>query len=320
MHIDVHAHVYPAEYLDLLQRSGAEATDVARGLGADQTHEDVNARLQLMDSAGVDVQVLSAAPQLPYFEDQGRSRDAARLIDDLYAELVARFPRRFAAFAAVPLPHVDAALHEASRALDELGFAGVVVASSILGRSIADPVFEPLLRELDRRGSLLYIHPAGAGSDSPHLTGGLTWPVGAPVEDTVVAAQLIAAGIPMRFPRLRIVISHLGGALPMLLPRMDRQFPWAVPDAPEAPSAAARRMWYDTVAHGHTGALRLAADVLGADRLALGTDFPYQSGERYIEAVDFVTDALGPATAAPILAAEHLNLATDLREPIPARR
>jgi hypothetical protein len=155
------------------------------------------------------------------------------------------------------------------------------VTGTVQGRSIADAAFDPFLAELDRRGALLYVHPAGLGADSPHLRGGLTWPVGAPVEATVAAAQLIAAGVPSRFPRLRILVSHLGGALPMLLPRMDRQFSWAVPDAPET---------------------------LGADRLALGTDFPYQRDEAYVEAVDLVGEALGDATAEPILAAEGLGL------------
>jgi aminocarboxymuconate-semialdehyde decarboxylase len=308
MHIDVHAHVYPTEYLDLLERLGSTETAVARGMGADLTDGEVARRLELMDAAGVDMQLLSASPQLPYFGDAGKAADAARVIDDLYGGLVAAHPDRFAALAAVPLPDIDAALEEAARALDELGFAGVAVTGTVQGRSIADAAFDPFLAELDRRGALLYVHPAGLGAGSPQLRGGLTWPVGAPVEATVAAAQLIAGGVPSRFPRLRILISHLGGALPMLLPRMDRQFRWAVPDAPEAPSVAARRMWYDSVAQGHPGALRFAAETLGADRLALGTDFPYQRDEAYVKAVHLVGEALGDATAEPILAAEGLGL------------
>src|SRR5215472_18163836 len=91
---------------------------------------------------------------------------------------------------------------------------------------------------------------------------------------------------------MKILNSHLGGALPMLLQRMDNQVPWEAPDTPERPSLAARRMWYDTVGHAHPPALRCAADSLGADRLVLGTDFPYQNGTAYERAVGYITSCL----------------------------
>jgi aminocarboxymuconate-semialdehyde decarboxylase len=76
----------------------------------------------------------------------------------------------------------------------------------------------------------------------------------------------------------------------MLLQRADNQYQWEAPDTPERPSVAARRMWYDTVGHGHVPALRCAIDSLGADRLLLGTDFPYEAGDVFVRAIDYVTD------------------------------
>jgi 6-methylsalicylate decarboxylase len=103
---------------------------------------------------------------------------------------------------------------------------------------------------------------------------------------------------------MKILNSHLGGALPMLLRRMDNALPWEAPETPEAPSAAARRMWYDTVGHGHPPALRCAADSLGADRLVLGTDFPCQTGAGYELAVSYVTTSgLAPGDAERVLSA-----------------
>ena len=119
----------------------------------------------------------------------------------------------------------------------------------------------------------------------------MTWMIGAPIEDTVAAMHLIVAGIPSRYPDLRIVVGHLGGALPMVLERADHQYVWEAPHTPEPPSAAARRMWYDTVGHDHTPALRAAVESLGADRLLLGTDFPYQAGDLFRAAVDYVPRA-----------------------------
>jgi predicted TIM-barrel fold metal-dependent hydrolase len=292
MHIDVHAHYFPEKYLDLLRRFGSEATDVARNRGAGGTPDELEARLELMDSAQVQMQVLSVSPQLPYFTDEAHAVEAARTANDLYADLVQRYPARFAAFAATPLPHIDAALAEMERALDQLHMAGVTMATSILGRSLADPEFEPLYTELDRHGAVLYIHAAGVSACSPLIADyGLAWPIGAPIEDTISATQLIFKGIPERYPHIKIINAHLGGALPMFLQRLDNLYRWAAPAITEPPSAQARRMWYDTVGHFHVPALRCACESFGADRLVLGTDFPYLSGDRYRHSVAYIEDA-----------------------------
>ena len=122
--------------------------------------------------------------------------------------------------------------------------------------------------------------------------------VGAPLEDTISVMQLITHGIPARYPNITIINSHLGGALPMLLQRADDQYRWEAPDTPEPPSVAARRMWYDTVGHGYAPALRCAIDSFGADRLVLGTDFPYETGDIFVRAVDYVNDPQIGTTAA----------------------
>ena len=245
-----------------------------------------------MDAVNVQMQILSVSPQLPYFENEAYAVEAARLINDLYADVVQRYPKRFAAFAATPFPHTGASLAEAARALDELGMVGVTVGTSVLGRSLVDPLFEPFYAELDRRGAALYIHPVGAEASSPLISDyGLTWLIGAPIEDTISVTHLIIKGIPVRYPHMKIINSHLGGALPMVLQRLDNQYKWAAPDTPELPSVQARRMWYDTVGHFHAPALRCACESLGADRLLLGTDFPYLQGDLYKRSVTYIEQA-----------------------------
>ena len=125
----------------------------------------------------------------------------------------------------------------AERILDVLG---VAITTSILGRSIADPMFEPIYAELDRRASVLYVHPAGCGAESPLIQQHrLTWALGAPMEDTVAVMHLLIAQIPQRYPRLKIVAGHLGGALPMLMQRLDHAAVYETPEVPEPPSVAA---------------------------------------------------------------------------------
>src|SRR6516164_780706 len=112
MRIDIHAHFFPEKYLDLLERFGVSETNVARNRGAGDSQSELEARLELMDSANVQMQVLSVSPQLPYLEDEAKVVEAARNVNDLYADLVQRYPTRLATFAATPLPHIDAALAE----------------------------------------------------------------------------------------------------------------------------------------------------------------------------------------------------------------
>ena len=111
----------------------------------------------------------------------------------------------FAAIAALPLPHVDAALAELTRALDDLGMVGVSLGCSIVGRPLDEAAFEPMFAELDRRGAVLFLHPVGRGCGSLLEGFDLNFPLGAPFEDTVAALRLILAGIVDRYPRLRII-------------------------------------------------------------------------------------------------------------------
>jgi predicted TIM-barrel fold metal-dependent hydrolase len=292
MRIDVHAHLWSERYLDLLARFGNSRTAVQRGLGAGPTDDELRKRFELMDAAGIQLQILSVTPASPHFERQADAVEAARQANDEYAAMTRRFPDRFRALAALPLPHTEAALAELERAFDELGMLGAAVTTSVLGRPLSDPAFHPIYAELNRRKSVLYMHPAGCGVESPLINDHqMVWSVGAPMEDTVAIMHLVIAGIPSRYPDMKIIASHLGGLLPMVVKRVDDHMAFEAKDTPEKPSLAFRRLWYDTVGHNHVPALRAAAESLGADRLLLGTDFPYQPGELFYAAVDYVRRA-----------------------------
>jgi 6-methylsalicylate decarboxylase len=319
MRIDVHAHYWTDTYLDMLVGLGKTDTATQRGIGAGDGAE-LDARLRLMDRAGIDIQVLSAAPQLPYGAYADRAVAAARHVNDEYAALVSAHPDRFRAFAATPIvcssrersspmPNIDASITEIRRALDELGMVGVTMNTSVLGRAITDTDFEPIFAELDARGAVLYLHPAGNGACSPLVTDHrITWMVGAPFEDTIAAMQLITSGDLQSYPDVKIICSHLGGALPMITRRADDHLAWEAPDTPEAPSLAVHRLWFDTVSHCHGPALRCAIDSFGADRILLGTDFPYEDGETFVRAVDYVIDVADPGEAHAILDANAMAL------------
>jgi 6-methylsalicylate decarboxylase len=297
LRIDIHGHIYPNEYLDMLDRMGAggsgggTGTHIARIAPGSGSPDELASRFQMMDRAGVKMQALSAAPQLPYFDKKQDAITAAKYINDAYADYVRRYPDRFVAYVAVPLPHVDAALDEMTRGLDKLGMVGVTMGTSVLCRSVADPMFNPFWEEMNRRGTILFFHPHGIAACSPLIQAyNLTWPIGASIEDTTVVAHLIVNQIPKRFPRVRIIVPHLGGDISMLMQRLDNQRVLYMPADAERPSLTAKRLWYDTVSHAYAPALRTACTSYGVDRLVLGSDYPYEVGDLYQRCVDYVKD------------------------------
>jgi aminocarboxymuconate-semialdehyde decarboxylase len=281
MRIDVHAHYYPDKYIGSVSRLRGETNFRIRAPGAAVTLEQ---RVELLDKAGIRVQVLSVGAQQPYCADVKEAVSAARLGNDLYADVCARYGGYFAAFAALPLPDIDAALAELERALDGLGMVGVNLGCSIAGRPLDGAEFEPVFAELDRRGAILFLHPVGCGCGSLLEGFDLNFPLGAPFEDTVAALRLILAGIVSRHPRIRIIVPHLGGTLPFLIERLDGTLGRR---SQYKPSEYLKQLWYDTV-NGSGAALRCARDAFGADRLLLGTDFPHLEGPRFEQCVSYI--------------------------------
>jgi aminocarboxymuconate-semialdehyde decarboxylase len=289
MRIDVHAHLWNEAFLGEMEVLGLDGSDQRRS-GATDSDEDLAVRFALMDRGGVDVQVLSTSPLQPYGGDPSQCDRVARFANDWYASPVAQHPGRFMAFASIPLPHVDGCVREIRRALDELGLAGVALTTSVLGRRLGDAGFDEVFAELDRRAAVVSLHPSGSGLCSPPIEERRRWIIGAPLEDTLNAAQLILDGLPLRYPNIRFINAHLAGGLAMLLGRLDDQYRWVGPDLTERPSTLARRMWYDTVSHADPAALRTAVAVFGADRLLFGTDYPYVAGQPFIAAISHVGD------------------------------
>jgi len=291
--IDAHAHCFPVEYLDLLERyGGRKLLANLRSLTiASGEPRSLEARFGMMDRAGVDMQVLSLSFLLPYLENESNAVDAARLGNDLFAEIVHQYPKRFAAFACTPLPHIDASITEMHRAFDDLGMVGVTATTFVLERSIADPAFEPFFAELNRHKAVLFIHPTGGAGDSKLLqTTRLTWPIGAPLEDTIILLQMVQAEFPKRFPDVKIILCHLGGFAPFLMARFDQLRDQYLPNDATPPSIQAKHFWYDSV-NANPSALACACEVCGSDRILLGTDFPYWIDDAYQLGVDYVKKA-----------------------------
>jgi len=302
MIVDIHAHYFPKTYNDLLVHIGGRSLpEAARPATARPMRNDdpsqIPERLAQMDDAGVRMQVLSPAASPPYAEKEDDAVAAARLINDAYAELAQKYPARFSAVVSLPLPHIDAALREMERGLDQLGMLGVSMTCSCFDRSTAEAEFEPLYQEMNRRGAVLNYHPIQNGICSPMINDyKFTVAVGASLEDTAIVLHLIARRVPQRYPRIRYVVPHLGGLIPMQLQRLDNQVPRVHPDLPEPPSVTARQFYYDTVGHGSHAALLCAWKAFGADHLVAGSDYPVlMAFETYRQTFHYVGECGLPA-------------------------
>lgn len=310
MRVDVHAHYLSTEYLDLLDKLGGieSGTHLGRPVTWPSLKEDLDARFSVMDQADVALQILSVSGLMPFFEDEQKAVRAAQYANDMYAELMRVYPRKFSAFAALPLPHVDASLDEMSRALDELTMPGITLTTSVMGRSLGDPLLDPIYAELDRRRAVLFIHPAGlACGSAPIVKSGLLWPLGGTAEDTLCAVQMMQSGFTAKFPNVRVIMPHLGGTLPFLMHRIDRPVRKDLPE--QAPlQDVARKFWYDTV-NGYAPALRCAREAYGIDRLVFGTDYPFFREGAYKGAADYVVQTgFSPAETEAIFVGNAQNV------------
>jgi 6-methylsalicylate decarboxylase len=276
MIIDIHAHYHPNAYCEALSKLYGRTVTNMRPHPDTDDPEHVKTRLQQMDEAGVRLQVLSpAAGHAPYGEDRALAIEAARVGNDLYAELVKDVPERFKAFVSLPLPHVDASLDELKRGLDDLGMIGVNLHISALDRSVAEDEFLPIYEEVNRRKGVIFYHPFGNSICSPMIADyGFGAAVGTSLEDATIALHLIAKQIPAKYPDITFIIPHFGGPIPMLLPRLNNQFSMQSRGLTEPPADTARRFYYDTVGHGSEAALTCAVMAFGADHVLPGSDYP----------------------------------------------
>jgi aminocarboxymuconate-semialdehyde decarboxylase len=275
MRIDVHGHYLAADYVELLTRGGRGRAASDPALGQQGTPEQ---RIEWLDQAGVDLQVLSHGSNAPYLDNASQAAEAARVGNDGYAAIVSQSNGRLAAFGSVPLPHVDAAITEAARCLDELHMLGIALGCSVGEQTLDDPLFEPFWSDLNRRKAVVFLHPIFRATD-PHIKDyELARIAGACFEDTLAALRLLLSGLVDRHSDVKIIVPHFGGTLPAIFPRIARR----------GGAELLRKLYYDT-ANGYGPTLRCACEALGADRLMLGTDFPYIGSIQ--QNVDYVSQA-----------------------------
>lgn len=303
--IDVHSHHYPDSYLDACRRPDSGFThytrndgrlivlqDGAVGLAVPQPLPPLEHRIEMMDAAGVDIQVLSvSAPNVFRFAESLRI-PLTRDLNDEFSELAVTAGGRLRVFASIPLPSIDASLEELDRALSLPDVVGVVVCSNIDGVNLDDERFTPVWEELSRRETTVFCHPTVACCTDGIREYAMSLAMGFMADTMYAVGRLAYSGTIDRFPGIRWIFTHLGGTIPFVLPRYDnyyRQFPECSENIDRPPSEIMRDVYYDTVTM-HVPALRCALDTLGADRLVFGSDYPHVPGgiDRFVTVLNSV--------------------------------
>lgn len=292
MIIDFHNHYYPPEYLAELRNGSSRyrITDDSDGNPVLHSpgdynivvpgHRDASFRTEVLDAAGVNKQVVTFTAPGTAMETPERASELCVIVNNALAGVVADYPGRYASLATLPMQDPGAAVAEFVRARTELGMPGAMLFSNASGVALSDERFWPLYEVANDTESVLYIHPTyPIGVEA--MTDYMLMPmVGFLMDTTLATASLIYAGVAERFPKIRWVLAHLGGAVPYLAERFDRgyeAYPECRANISTPPSEQLKRFYYDTV-NFNPKALAFTIEFAGVDRILAGSDYPHQIG------------------------------------------
>src|SRR5262245_54363454 len=297
MRIDVHTHVVPPQWDDWASHYGGgawprlEPRDPCHATiftgnkffrDIDDRAWSLERRLEDMDRLGIDRQAISPPPVMFCYWAEAKAGQAfARMQNEFIAGVAARHPARFTGMATVPLQDPALAITELRHAREALGLRAVEIGTCPGGRDFDDPALFPFFTACRDLGVAVFVHPAAPLVGQERLAK-YYFPqiVGNPLETAVAISKLIYGGVLERLPDLRICFAHGGGAFPFTLGRLDHA--WSVrPDGPELiprrPRDYARLLHFDSLTHSASG-LRFLVAEFGAERVAMGSDYPFDLG------------------------------------------
>ena len=295
--IDIHSHILPASLRNAYTNgkdwfgSKVERTKEGRTILTTGKRKNVMStpeywvpykdRIMLMDEAEVDVQLLSLNPQLLRDSDPIEvAAEACVAINDEIAEAVRLRPDRYQGLGTIPIKDPERSISELNRLMSELHLKGIIIGSHIDHQNLNQDHLLEILKEAEKLGAFILLHPLSTRANAIMGDYHLINLIGNPMETTTAAANLIFSGFIDKLPKIKICLSHAGGYFPFAIGRFDHAYSTRK-DVNERlvkkPSEYLSQFYYDTITHSDVG-LNQVIDIVGSDRILLGTDFPADMG------------------------------------------
>ena len=276
--IDVHHHVSPPTYI-----VASNTNNFGDGLMKGWTPEKT---LQDMDNAGIAVAMLSVTTPALNFTSGEPARKLARECNDYAAKLRADHPGRFGSFAMIPLTDVEGSLHEIAYALDTLKADGIGLMTSYGDKWLGDPLFLPVMEELNRRKAIVYTHPTAANCCVNMVSTQEPVMIEFGTDTTRTIADIVFSGNAQKFRDIRWIFSHAGGTMPFLIERFVRNpvlNPKTKAMVPEGTLAELKRFYYDTAQTSNKAAMSALSAIIPVSQIVFGTDYPYRTGIDHVK-------------------------------------
>jgi aminocarboxymuconate-semialdehyde decarboxylase len=299
MKIDLHTHILPRVWPNLRERYGRGGFVQMEHTGAGCARMMIDGkffrevqdncwdplrRLEDCERHGIGMQVLSTVPVMfSYWAKPEHGYDLARLLNDHIASVVHEHPGRFAGLGTLPMQAPELAVRELERCVGELGLRGVEIGSHVNDWNLDDPALFPVFQAAERLSAAVFVHPWDMLAKERMAKYWLGWLVGMPAETALAICSLIFGGVLERLPRLRIAFAHGGGAFAGTFGRIEAGFrcrpDLVAVDSPRGPRDYLGRLYLDSLVHD-AEALRGLIRLVGAERVALGSDYPFPLGEQ----------------------------------------
>ncbi len=296
--IDVHTHILPRDiprWKDRFGYGGFISLDHYKPSCARMVRDDGTAfrdvgdncwdavkRIEECDEAGVNVQVLSTVPVMfSYWTKPADGAEISRFLNDGIAEIVSEFPLRFVGLGTVPMQDTSLAVRELERCR-AIGLAGVEIGTNVNQLNLGEPRFLEFFKACEELGMSVFVHPWDMMGERDMQKYWLPWLVGMPAEVSRAICSLIFSGTLEKCAGLRICFAHGGGGFPATIGRIEHGFDvrpdLCAVDNPHSPGRYLKRMYFDSLVHRRE-ILDYLIGLVGAERIALGTDYPFPLGE-----------------------------------------
>ncbi len=298
MKIDIHTHIMPRDIPRWVDKFGygkfihlEDCTDCkANMMLGDTFFREVESncwdpvvRMKECDHHGIHKQVLSIIPVLFHYWTKGPDGlETSRFFNDYIAEVVSRHPERFIALGTIPLQDPQLAIQEMERCIKELGMVGVEIGSHVNDWNLNDPALFPFYEAAERLGACIFVHPWEMMGAEDMKKYWLPWLVGMPAETSRAICSMIFGGVFEKFPKLRVAFAHGGGSFPATISRIQHGFDvrpdLCAVDNDKPPKSYLGKFWIDSLVHDER-ILDYLIDLVGAEKIALGSDYPFPLGE-----------------------------------------